>query len=191
MTAVNFSISSPQLGSPKPFQCRDLLPDRPHTVWQIDRGIVRTLTWDDRGNITTLGFWGEGHTIGQPLSQMYPFEMQCLTPVQVRQLPIVYLLEDTNLQSKLVEQLALIESLLVITHYKSTVDRLMGLLEWLAKRFGRDAPQGRWVRLRLTHQEIAETIGASRVTVTRLLKELERCGKIDRSRPDGFFVRLF
>lgn len=34
--------------------------------------------------------------------------------------------------------------------------------------------QGQLIDLRLTHQEIAEVIGTTRVTVTRLLKQFER-----------------
>jgi hypothetical protein len=42
------------------FKCKDLLPLKPNTLWTIDKGVVRSLTWDEEGRIITLGFWGEG-----------------------------------------------------------------------------------------------------------------------------------
>jgi CRP-like cAMP-binding protein len=56
--------------------------------------------------------------------------------------------------------------------------RLLRFLNWLAERFGDRVEGGRLIRVRLTHQEIAESIGATRVTITRELSELERQGKI-------------
>jgi CRP-like cAMP-binding protein len=54
------------------------------------------------------------------------------------------------------------------------------LLGWLAKKFGRQVEGGQAIDLRLTHQEIAEILGITRVTVTRLLKEFEDQGAIAR-----------
>ncbi|NJK76038.1 MAG: Crp/Fnr family transcriptional regulator [Microcoleus sp. SU_5_6] len=59
----------------------------------------------------------------------------------------------------------------------------MKLLVWLGQKFGRDIEQGRLIDLRLTHQEISEAIGITRITVTRLMCRLEEEGAIDRSRP--------
>jgi CRP-like cAMP-binding protein len=61
------------------------------------------------------------------------------------------------------------------------------LLSWLAKKFGQEVAQGQLIDLRLTHQEIAEIMGTTRVTVTRLLKELETQGIIQRL-PRKFIV---
>ncbi|MCW6053341.1 helix-turn-helix domain-containing protein [Lyngbya sp. CCAP 1446/10] len=53
----------------------------------------------------------------------------------------------------------------------------------LGKKFGREVAQGLLIDLRLTHQEISEAIGITRITVTRLMARLEEEGLIDRSRP--------
>jgi len=45
--------------------------------------------------------------------------------------------------------------------------------------FGRDVDQGRLIDLQLTHQDLAESISLTRVTVTRLLKNLKEQGKLD------------
>ncbi len=52
---------------------------------------------------------------------------------------------------------------------------------WLSCQFGQTVPQGKLLNFHLTHQDIAETIGTTRVTVTRLINRLEREGRIVRS----------
>lgn len=63
-----------------------------------------------------------------------------------------------------------------LTHCASAkIGRL--LLEWCAN--GRKTDHGTRVHLALTHEEIAECIGASRETVTRVLSDFRRRGIVD------------
>jgi CRP-like cAMP-binding protein len=55
------------------------------------------------------------------------------------------------------------------------------LLTWLSVRFGHGEGQGWKIDLRLTHQELAEMSGLTKVTVTRLLKLFEEQGLIQRN----------
>ncbi len=50
--------------------------------------------------------------------------------------------------------------------------RLLSLLQRLADKFGRENERGIEIDLNLTHQEIADFIGASRVMVSNILQEL-------------------
>lgn len=59
---------------------------------------------------------------------------------------------------------------------------LTQFLLWLAQKFGCEVNQGKLITLRSTHQEIAETIGMNRFTVTRLLNQFKRDGMIRRYR---------
>ena len=59
---------------------------------------------------------------------------------------------------------------------------LVAIFALLAHRFGHEVAEGKSLDLRLTHQEIAQDIGATRVTVTRLLKRFQQEGKIIWSR---------
>src|SRR4028118_488504 len=68
----------------------------------------------------------------------------------------------------------------VIRGYKRVDFMLYQLLTWLAKRFGSEVEQGHLIDMILTHQDIAEIIGTSRVTVTRTLGHFEQQGLIDR-----------
>lgn len=62
------------------------------------------------------------------------------------------------------------------------IEHVLELLTWLAQRFGRPIEQGTLIDLPLTHQQLAETISTTRVTVTRLLEQLEQAGLIWRIR---------
>ncbi|CAA9330047.1 hypothetical protein AVDCRST_MAG84-1829, partial [uncultured Microcoleus sp.] len=64
-----------------------------------------------------------------------------------------------------------------------TRDRLLQLLVLLGQNLGREMAQGLLIDLRLTDREIAEALGITRITVTRLMARLEEEGSINRSRP--------
>ncbi|MGQ9872394.1 helix-turn-helix domain-containing protein [Leptodesmis sp.] len=66
-------------------------------------------------------------------------------------------------------------------HQPSISDRLLHLLLWLPDQFEQPIATGTRLDLRLTHQDLADTIGSTRVSVTRLLNQMERQGKIERS----------
>lgn len=174
------SIGEPALqlvSSVRSFQRKDLLPLEPDSVWSIEQGIVRTLTWDEEGRTIGLGFWGQGDVLGLPLSPISPYQAECITPVKVAKLS----LDSRHLQEGLIRRARKSEELLTIVHQPSVVMRLLQLLEWLATHFGQPVPGGRSLDVLLTHQELAETISTTRVTVTRLLSQLEQEGKIERS----------
>jgi CRP-like cAMP-binding protein len=67
-----------------------------------------------------------------------------------------------------------------ILHCRQAESSLLRLFAWLAKRFGQHVEGGKLIDLRLTHQDIAELVGLTRVTVTRLLSDLEKQGMIQR-----------
>jgi len=166
-------IVSPQ----KAFNRKDLLPLGSDYLWEIEQGIVRSLTWNEEGQLVTLGFWGPGDVVGRRLSRLKPYQMVCLTPVQARQIPV----ESYSLQQALLVHTWKSEELLSILHQHSVYDRLLRFLEWLSCQFGQKVPQGQLLNFHLTHQDISETIGITRVTATRLINRLERKGRIVRS----------
>lgn len=55
-------------------------------LWKIESGIVRAYTLTEEGETIGLGFWGAGDVIGQPLAGIQPYELECLTNVQLRNL---------------------------------------------------------------------------------------------------------
>jgi CRP-like cAMP-binding protein len=57
--------------------------------------------------------------------------------------------------------------------FQSSRDRLIHLLLELADQYGQATPQGVFIRLKLSHQDLANIIGSTRETVTVLLGELQ------------------
>ena len=57
--------------------------------------------------------------------------------------------------------------------------RVLGVLGVLADAFGRPGTDGVVIDLRITHQDLASAVGATRSTVTRLLGELRRRQELD------------
>jgi hypothetical protein len=76
---------------------------------------------------------------------------------------------------------------LAIAHHQRVGDRLLLSLWHLAERWGRVHPDGIVMPLPLSHQRLADLVGASRPTVTTALGELSADGKISR-RDDGDWV---
>jgi CRP-like cAMP-binding protein len=162
---------------PELFNSKELLPIKPDRIWKIETGVVRSMTWNQEGKVMTLGFWGEGDLVGGPLSQMNPYNLECLTPVQVLEIS-----PNSHLQQALLVHAWKSEKFLSIIHQLSVTDRFLSLLEWLSAEFGHplDNNQGTLINLRMTHQDFADTIGSSRVTITRLLSHFEQAGIIER-----------
>lgn len=160
-----------------PFSRYDCLPSRQDILWSIEWGIVRTITWNEEGGIIILGYWGNGDIVGQPLSGIYPYQMECLTSVEAASIPAN---EWCRVLDQIMAHSRQTEELFSIIRSERVYNRLDKFLVWLGNKFGFQVSQGILIDLRLTHQNIAELIGTTRVTVTKLLKELEAEGKIIR-----------
>ena len=163
--------------SQRTFGRHDLLPLRPDGLWQIERGAVRSLTWSEQGTATTLGYWGVKDVVGQPLSSIQPYQIECLTPVTASYIPVQQWAQVLEAIFRHIHQ---VEELLCIVRQEGVYNRLLQLLIWLSRKFGHPIEQGQLIDLRITHQDIAEVLGTTRVTVTRLISRFEQEGIIYR-----------
>jgi CRP-like cAMP-binding protein len=146
-------------------------------AWLIQTGVVKTYTWNEQGNTIILGYWGKGELVGQPLSVVSPYQVECCTPVAAQRVPATLW---SNWGQCLSHHCQQSEELLLITRCEPLQERLHLFLLWLARKFGQPVKEGWKIGFKLTHQELADAIGSSRVTVTRLLSTLEQQGLIDR-----------
>jgi CRP/FNR family transcriptional regulator len=85
-----------------------------------------------------------------------------------------------GLSSRILQTETMIETL---TH-RDMSSRLVSFLLVLCRDFGMPGTRGITIDLKLSHQAIAEAIGSTRVTITRLLGDLRNAGlvEIDRKR---------
>lgn len=156
---------------------RDMLPRRDNYLWKIESGVVRSLTWTEDGQIICSGLWATGDVVGGDLSNLHPYEMECLTDVQLTEIPRSHWGDFVN---EIIRHNQTNEFLLKIAHCRAKDDAVRQLLGWLTSRFGEEDRHGRLIGLQLTHQEIAELIGSTRVTVTRIINDLEKAGFVSR-----------
>ncbi len=159
------------------FTRRELIPPEKDVLWRIERGAVRTLTWSEDEIFITLGYWGAGDLIGYSLSKVQPYQIECLTSVEVSIIPSHLWYKDID---AFLSHIKHSEELLSIVHTKPMSLRLGKFLLWLSEKFGRDVEQGKLIDLNITHQEISEVLNTTRVTVTRLLQQFEEQGDLLR-----------
>ncbi len=147
--------------------------------WIIQSGIVRTITWDEDGMISVLGIWGPGDLLHPVPINIVPYQYECLATTVLR--PIY---EIQELKDLLIQQSLRVEELLALNVYRNVSHRLLKTLHWLSIYFGPAESDrhhsGRLIDIQLTHQQLADLAGTTRVTVTRCLGHFEREGKILR-----------
>ncbi|BAY26863.1 Crp/Fnr family transcriptional regulator [Calothrix sp. NIES-2100] len=159
------------------FTRRSFLPEHQSLLWQIESGFVRTYTYLEDGTTVALGLWGPDDIVGSSLSRLQPYQMECLTKVEARILPLEEWEQPTQ---TLLHHIQQAEELMVIRSYKKVDTMLLKLLAWLSKKFGSQVEKGRLIDMRLTHEDLAEILGSTRVTITRILGQFEQEGMIDR-----------
>lgn len=178
MVSLYTSIAQPVSKNTKQiFSRRSFLPEQQNSLWKIEAGFVRTFTYLENGTTVALGLWGPGDIVGKSLSKLEPYQMECLTKVEATTLPI----EEWHYATEtLLAHIQQAEELMVIRSYKKVDTMLIKLLAWLSKRFGSEVEKGRLIDMRLTHEDLAEMLGSTRVTITRILGQFEQEGLIDR-----------
>lgn len=159
------------------FTRRAFLPEQQNSLWKIEAGFVRTYSYLEDGTTVALGLWGAGDIVGRLMSKLEPYQMECLTKVEATVLPLD---EWTNPTETLLNHIQQAEELMVIRSYKKVDTMLIKLLAWLSKRFGSEVEKGRLIDMRLTHEDLAEMLGSTRVTITRVLGQFEQEGLIGR-----------
>ncbi len=179
---MTMSISSrfqnpPEQNTKLSFKARSFLPLKHNSLLKIETGVVRIITWHEDGTLVTLGIWGPGDIVGQAFSKLEPYQIECLTKVEVTIVPLEGWFPFTDVMLAHIQQA---EELMIIRSHKTVEVMLIKLLGWLVKKFGREVKSGHLIDLRLTHQDIADMLNSTRVTITRVLTQLEEQGLIHR-----------
>lgn len=168
----------------------------PQGLWQVERGMVQVSTLCCNGDEVTLGWVGTGNYFGQYWFPSLNFNQSLTLPklnlcISYRGISDVYLKwyniseVETNpalaqaILPQLAKRLQQTERLLAMGGHKRVEDRLHQLLLLLKQEMGQSVAQGTRLSYRLTHQHLANTIGTTRVTVTRLLGKLQQEGSIE------------
>jgi CRP-like cAMP-binding protein len=155
----------------------------------VCRGVVQLGTLYDNGDEALLGLACPSMPFGLPLSFIRPYQAVALTDVDLMRLRLTEVEQSPMLAQgifrHLVRRVQQAEAVLATVGYRRVEERLRHFLMLLKQEVGQPiADGGTRLSVRLTHQQLANAIGTTRVTVTRLLSQLQEEGwlKIDSSR---------
>jgi CRP-like cAMP-binding protein len=157
-------------------------------VWQVCQGLVQLSTLCQNGEEVWLG-WAEPLTFfGQWFSLLRSYQAIALCDVQLTWFSLAEINASPRLSQlvlpQLVRRIQQTEALLAISGQRRVEDRLQHLLMLMKQQIGQPVAGGTRIQMRITHQNLANAIGTTRVTVTRLLSKLKSEGliTIDRDR---------
>jgi CRP-like cAMP-binding protein len=162
----------------------DSIPLSAEGLWQVYRGIVQMSQLSINGDEILLG-WSHPSTffgLWLSLSQLETYQAKALSDVYLRWYPIAEIEATPKLSqwvlTQVVRRLHQTETLLAIAGLKRVDERLEELLKLLSQEMGQPTAEGIRLSVRMTHQMLANAIGTTRVTITRLLGDLQIKGRI-------------
>ncbi|NJK41168.1 MAG: Crp/Fnr family transcriptional regulator [Acaryochloridaceae cyanobacterium SU_2_1] len=162
------------------FRHGQIIPMASQDIWVICRGIVQVNTLFVNGDEAILGFIYPSMPFGLPLTQLHPYEAKALSDLVLMRLNQVEIESSPLLAQGIVLQLGRrlqqTEAILAMISQRRIVDRLEKMLLMLKEEIGQVTAEGIRLDVRLTHQQLANLLGTTRVTITRLLGNLRREG---------------
>ena len=159
-----------------------------NVCWRIDDGYLRLANWTDQAEMLALGIWGPGDLVIPELVGVKPVELLSLSPVQVEEAHPT----AEQKQEFLLDQLRQTSRLLLLSRVRPVETRLYHFLLWLGERFGRVSSRGVSLSLddmNLTHRQLAEIVGTTRVTVTKALTRFRQEGLLVKDGDDDLLTR--
>lgn len=159
------------------------IPLSDEEVCIIYRGVARTQILQDGGEESILGLVGPMMPLSSSFTLLDAYEVYALTHVdlirlrysEVRKSSV--LMRELNLM--LIQRLRHAEAWLALQAKRQTSERLVGFLSFLAQEYGRSTAQGIRLDIQLSHQQIADAMGTTRVSITRLLGLLRKASLIE------------
>lgn len=141
---------------------------------QVYKGIVQLSRLGKKNREVTLGWLSSNHVFGNLMSSQSHL-LLAMTDVYVRVYRSQDISRDPQLAKRLVAELSYhllkTEQMVAINSVKKIETRLKGLLTLLRDEVGHPVEQGIRLTARFTHKNLADAIGTTRVTITRILGE--------------------
>ena len=151
-------------------------------IWQVNRGVVQLFQLNPQGKETLLGWGMENSFFGHWLTDLETLQVKAMSDVYLQWYSVSEIDQNPLLAQTILMQLRSriqqTEKLLTIVGLKTVENRLVELLMLLSQYLGQEKDSSIRIRVRFTHQNLADAINTTRVTVTRLLGELQKKGFI-------------
>lgn len=164
--------------------------DRPEFIYLLEAGYVKLVALDERGVERILSIFRPGDVFGEILFSVErrPFDAVALDESRVAIMPRTTFLEflqgsnrwGLNFIRMVSDRLFVAERDLAALSRTWTRPRLIHLLLKLADNLGEPGTDGVLIRVPVTHETLANMIGASRVRVTSALSQLQREGLLSK-----------
>lgn len=170
------------------FKKGDHIPLHSHDVWIVCRGVIKLSTCQKDGTVAILGLACAEMPFGLPPTQVAPYEAIAFTDVVLMRLSQMEMEQTPALAQGILLQLnrrlQQAEALFAVSHHRRMHERLQELLLLLGREIGEQTSDGIQIGIRLNHQQLADLVGTTRVTVTRILGLLRKQGwlSVDRTR---------
>lgn len=164
------------------FSQGDLIPLETHAFWYINQGLVKLTTLTEQSQEVLIGVLGPGMPFGAYLTSLQLYEAVALTDVQLTSVSVNAIAHSCPLAQymfvKTRQRLQQTETWLAISGERQIEDRLCRLLKLLKDQAGEPTPQGIRLGIRLTQEDLANACCTTRVTISRVLSQLQQAGKI-------------
>ena len=148
----------------------------------VIQGLVKLSTLSQTGTEIMTGLVTSGMVFGSTMTNLSLYEATAISNVELVFIYVSEMRAIPNLNEillpKIKQRLQQTESFLFIISHYNVEDRLISLLEMLKSELGEPVVEGTRLLFRMTHKDIANACNSTRVTITRLLKKLQKQGKI-------------
>lgn len=170
-------------GLPKyEFSQGDLIPLETQAFWYINQGLVKLTTLTEQSQEVLIGVLGPGMPFGAYLTSLQLYEAVALTDVQLTSISVNAIAHSCPLAQfmfvKTRQRLQQTETWLAISGERQIEDRLCRLLNLLKDQAGEPTDRGIRLSIRLTQEDLANACCTTRVTISRVLSQLQQSGKI-------------
>ena len=145
--------------------------------WRVYRGVIQLNRFNSSEREVVVGWVTPNHAFGNDINGTSSYSAIALTDIYLRHYQPQQVAGDTQLSRLLLSELSYrllkSEQMIAITSLRKVEDRLLSLLAMLKEEMGHPIGKGTRLTVRFTHQNIADSVCATRVTITRILGELQ------------------
>jgi PAS domain S-box-containing protein len=182
--AQEHSDSNADLGYPlQLYHKGEIISLNPEVIWQVRSGLVKLTTFSHSGQEVLVGLAGASSAFGSTLTALPLYEATALADTQLWCIPLTELATSPKLKQHLLPQISQrlkqTESLLAVCGQVRVTDRFHSLLQLLKQEIGQPVAGGTRLSVRLTHEDLATACCTTRVTITRLLGQLQQQKKLN------------
>jgi CRP-like cAMP-binding protein len=154
-------------------------------VLHVEQGVLATTMIHHDGAEVLLGLSGKGQIVVAHPDDNCHIQIVAHTDSGVYIEPWDSAVQHPDFTAKLRARLQQMEGWAAMQARPSLQQRIMGLLGLLAEQFGKPCETGIVIEVRITHNQLAAAVGATRTSITRVLSDLRAQGRISTVTRDG------